>query len=261
MVKLDYFDRISPLGISVRGVGRIHSPYLKDIARIGYKQYQYFLTLLLATPEQCCTEYSKEHGVDNLWEHLSPEQKSALTMFDLLTSSETQIEEFISGLSLYVSGKLEWDENSHAILINKTRQEDGKFLVDGLINRETYQIVRDVCLQFADISTDEIPEEAPKFKTEKDRLFWEKFQKKKKTHSKNSKADPNYELSNMISLLCTFHPSLNYSNIFQLTIGQIRDSFSQLIRQRQFDLGGLNYAVWGGKFDPMQWIESIDTNN
>ena len=61
MVKLDYFDRISPLGISVRGVGRIHSPYLKDIARIGYKQYQYFLTLLLATPEQCCTEYSKEH--------------------------------------------------------------------------------------------------------------------------------------------------------------------------------------------------------
>lgn len=145
--------------------------------------------------------------------------------------------------------------------MNKTLQKDGKVLVDGFINKKTYQIVRDLCLQFADVSVDDVPEETPKFQTEKDRIFYEKFQKKKKTYTKNSKLDPNYELSNMISLLCTFHPSLSYSNIFQLTIGQIRDSFTQLMRQRQFDIGQMNYAVWGGKYDPMQWIERIDKSN
>ncbi len=107
MIKLDYFDKISPLGVLVKDVGRIHSPFLKDIARVGYKQYQYFLTLLLATPEQLYADYSKQYDVENLWDSLTPDQKSSITMFDILTASDLQIDEFIDGLSLYVSGTLE----------------------------------------------------------------------------------------------------------------------------------------------------------
>ena len=62
----------------------------------------------------------------------------------------------------------------------------------------------------------------------------------------------------MISLLCTFHPSLNYSNIFSLTIGQVRDTFSQLLKAKQLSIADMNYSVWGGKYDPSKWVERID---
>ena len=87
------------------------------------------------------------------------------------------------------------------------------------------------------------------------------FQKKKKKFKQTKKADPNFELPNMISLLCTFHPSLNYSNIFELTVGQIRDTFSQLLRAKQLNIAEMNYSVWGGKYDPSKWIERIDKEN
>ena len=176
MRKISYLDHLSPYGVQLKDVGRIHSPFLKDILKIGYTQYQYALTLFLYTPEKYYHD--------------------AATM-----------------------------------------------------------------MQMVDIDESDIPEEAPKFKTEKDRLFYEKFQKKKKKFKQTKKADPNFELPNMISLLCTFHASLNYSNIFELTVGQIRDTFSQLLRAKQLNIAEMNYSVWGGKYDPSKWIERIDKEN
>lgn len=49
MIKLSYIDHISPYGVMVRGVGRIHSPILSDILKMGYYQYQRVLTLFLYT--------------------------------------------------------------------------------------------------------------------------------------------------------------------------------------------------------------------
>lgn len=179
-------------------------------------------------------------------------------MFDILTSNEEVRSELISGLALFVSGDLEWDEKYHAILIDKRIDADGKISIGGFIDTKNYRTVVQIILQLLDISDDDMPEENPKFKSEKDRLFWERFQKKKKEFAKTKKSDPNLELPNMISLLCTFHQSLNYSNICKLTIGQIRDTFSQLMKAKQLNIAEMNYSVWGGKYDPSQWIERID---
>ena len=156
---------------------------------------------------------------------------------------------------------MEWDEQYRAIFINKENSGKKGFSIGGYIDRNNYSTVTNLCLQMVDIDESDIPEEAPKFKTEKDRLFYEKFQKKKKKFKQTKKADPNFELPNMISLLCTFHPSLNYSNIFELTVGQIRDTFSQLLRAKQLNIAEMNYSVWGGKYDPSKWIERIDKEN
>lgn len=146
-------------------------------------------------------------------------------------------------------------------MIDKKYDKKNKMTVGGFINKDNYATVTKVILQLLDISVDDLPEETPKFRTEKDRLFYEKFQKRKKDYSQNKKADPNLELPNMISLLCTFHQSLNYSNICLLTLGQIRDTFSQLTKYKQLNIAEMNYSVWGGKFDPSQWIERIDKEN
>ena len=253
-MKLHYIDHISPYGVMLRGVGRIHSPILSDVLKIGYYQYQRVLTLFLYTPEKYFSDLSTEMHMENPWDKLSNDQKNSITMFGILTGNEEARSELISGLALFVCGDLEWDMTHSAIVIDK--REDGS--VGGFIDVKNYSTVVKVILQMLDISVDDIPEETPKFKTEKDRLFYEKFQAKKKKFAQNKKTDPNFELPNMISLLCTFHPSLNYSNIFDLTIGQVRDTFSQLLKAKQLSIADMNYSVWGGKHDPNQWIERID---
>lgn len=260
MIRLSYIDKISPYGVKLRDVGAIHSPFLKDIMDTGYNQYQRVLTLFLYTPEKYFTDLSTDFGIENPWHQFTNEQKNELSMFDILTSEEQVRTELISGLALFVYGKLEWDDRSQSILIDKEIDGDS-ITVGGYINKANYNTVSKVILQILGISVDDLPEEAPKFKTEKDRLFYEKFQKRKKENEKTKKADPNYELPNMISLICTFHPSLNYSNIFDITIGQLNDTFSQLVKSRQLSIFEMNYAVWGGKYDPSQWIERIDKEN
>ena len=253
MIRLNYIDHISPYGVMVRGVGRIHSPFLEDVLKIGYNQYQRVLTLFLYTPEKYFTDISVETKIENPWNQFTNEQKNEMTMFDILTTNEEARSELISGLALFISGDLEWDEKYHAVLIDKQLDEKGNMSIGGFVDKSNYKTVVQVILQLLDISDDDMPEENPKIKSEKDRLFWERFQKKKKEFAKSKKGDPN-----MISLLCTFHQSLNYSNICRLTIGQIRDTFSQLMKAKQLNIAEMNYSVWGGKYDPSQWIERID---
>lgn len=261
MRKISYLDHLSPYGVQLKNVGRIHSPFLKDILKIGYTQYQYALTLFLYTPEKYYHDAATMMKMPDIWEQMTSEQKANITMFDILTSTDESRAELISALGLFVSGELEWDEQYRAIFINKENSGKKGFSVGGYIDRNNYSTVTKICLQMVDIDESDIPEEAPKFKTEKDRLFYEKFQKKKKKFKQTKKADPNFELPNIISLLCTFHPSLNYSNIFELTVGQIRDTFSQLLRAKQLNIAEMNYSVWGGKYDPSKWIERIDKEN
>lgn len=143
-------------------------------------------------------------------------------------------------------------------MINREVDANGVESVSGYISKDSYKVFVAVCLELSDIAPDEVPEESPKFKTEKDRLFYEDFMKKKAKHKKKNKSDPNFELSNMISVICTYHPSLNYSNIWDLTLAQVRDTFSQLLKARQLSIGEMNYAVWGGKFDPSLWYKRTD---
>ena len=172
MIKLSYIDHISPCGVMVRGVGRIHSPILSDILKMGYYQYQRVLTLFLYTPEKYFTDLSIEFKIDNPWNQFTNEQKNNLTMFGILTSSDEARFELISGLALFVSGDLEWDEEHQAILINKEIDSKGKMSVGGFIDKSNYKVAVQVILQLLDISVDDIPEESPKFRSEKDRLFW-----------------------------------------------------------------------------------------
>ena len=154
-MKLHYIDHISPYGVMLRGVGRIHSPILSDVLKIGYYQYQRVLTLFLYTPEKYFTDLSTEMHMENPWDKLSNDQKNSITMFGILTGNEEARSELISGLALFVCGDLEWDMTHSAIVIDK--REDGS--VGGFIDVKNYSTVVKVILQMLDISVDDIPEE------------------------------------------------------------------------------------------------------
>lgn len=107
MIRLNYIDHISPYGVMLREVGRIHSPILGDILKLGYNQYQRVLTLFLYTPEKYFTDVSTDAKIENPWNQFTNEQKNEMTMFDILTANEEARSELISGLALFIFGNLE----------------------------------------------------------------------------------------------------------------------------------------------------------
>ena len=52
MIKLDYFDCISPLPLELTNVGKIKSPKLIDVAKISYYTYSLYIAYLKMTPEE-----------------------------------------------------------------------------------------------------------------------------------------------------------------------------------------------------------------
>lgn len=245
------FDKNSPYGALVENVGHVHSPFLKDIARVGYPQYQQMLSLFLATPERYFKELQKTEGDVNI----TSEQIKQLQMFDIYTNTKEGRTLLQAALSLFIYGDFSWDEIGKRFLINK-QEQDGKLYVDGFVNRNNYSNVTKFCLLMCNVKEDDIPEENPKFKNEKDRKFYEKFMKIKEKHKSSSKAvDPKFEIQNMIAKICTYHNSLNYTNIYDLTINQLYSTFWELFRQRELAIAEMNYSVWGGKYDRKQWLE------
>ena len=249
---------ISPDGVFVGGVGTIHSPFIRDIFKIGYDSYKYCIGLLLMQPSDYFKMKTLEAGIkQNPYDLLSDDDKKKFTSFSVLTGNKNDRVELMLALSLFISGSISWDEEYHAFLINKTEQE-GKISVDGVVSKDTFSTVCKICLAMIGVKPKERVEDL-KFKNENARKFYERFQAKKEKAEAQKPSDPDFELPNMISVICAYHSSLNYSNIASLTIYQVQDTFSRMIRKKQMDIRDMNYSVWGGKdYDPKKWIERMD---
>ena len=62
----------------------------------------------------------------------------------------------------------------------------------------------------------------------------------------------------MVSALAVQHNSLNLSNIWDLTVYQLYDQFFRQNNKNQLDIHAMNYAGWGGEFDPTSWFRALD---
>ena len=255
-MKVPYYELLNPEGFMVKNVGRVHSPRLSDINERGYMSYQFALSTLLLTPQAMFEDIAKVTGQENPYEALSEEEKATINTFDLLSMSKESQAEMIAALAFFIDAPLEYDEAHHAVLVNKTEVGD-KILIDGSITRDNWAEICDICLQTAYI-------ENLKFKNEAARKFYERFQKKKaeyeKSKRKEHKSNPDLELGNIISALATNHNSLNYTNIYDLTVYQVHDTFNRQNTKRQNEIHDMNYAVWGGENDLGGWYKHMETD-
>lgn len=260
-MKVPYYELLNPEGFMVKNVGRVHSPRLSDINERGYMSYQFALSTLLLTPQEMFEDIAKVTGQKNPYEALSEEEKATINTFDLLSMSKESQAEMIAALAFFIDVPLEYDEAHHAVLVNKTEVDD-KILIDGSITRDNWAEICDICLQTAYI--DQKREENLKFKNEAARKFYERFQKKKaeyeKSKRKGHKSNPDLELGNIISALATNHNSLNYTNIYDLTVYQVHDTFNRQNIKKQNEIHDMNYAVWGGENDLGGWYKHMEAD-
>lgn len=252
MADITYFDKLNPDGVMINGAYRIRSPKLSEIAKAGYDVYQLSLSLLLSDETDLLSAYSNVFGISqdvlrNVVASLDPEN----FVFVLLTLDKSFRENLIRALSFFIEDEIVWDEERRMFLILKDGQPVG--IVDG----KNYEIISDICLQLANINKRK--PKALKFKNEAARKFYERFQAAKEKFNKNAKKDKNYEMANIISVVSTYHNSLNLTNIWELNVFQLYDTFAQLSKKRQIDIHETNYSVWGGENDPEEWIKRINT--
>ena len=67
---------------------------------------------------------------------------------------------------------------------------------------------------------------------------------KVKEHN-NSDDYLNYTLPNVISKICARHPSINYTNVWELTIYELLDNFNSMRAGTIYDIDQTRVSVWG----------------
>ena len=131
-------------------------------------------------------------------------------------------------------------------------------LPTGTIHPNVFQEVCTVIAQFNGIKTDQALSDSkpPKFKNKLAKEMLAKIKKGAAELNQSQKEVQRMELPNIISAVASKHPRLNYTNIYDLTVTQLFDTFNRLCNNTSFDIHSMSIAAWGdkdNKFDYGAW--------
>ena len=252
-MKLKYFDLLSPDPINIQNVGGILSPKLREISSICLNTYQYYLGILMMD----VNTYFHMNEMDEQYNQLSDEEKSNLNIFDLLTSNDNITSLFQTALNFFIKEDVVYSDEYKAFLIQNENN------VIGVISKKIYPQILDIICQRNCIKSNQ-EEDLSKIKSKKALEIMKKLQKGRSEKAKQTKADKNMELGNIISAVANKSQSLNIINIWDLTVYQLWDCFSRLSNNSIYDIQSMSVAAWGNKdnyFDATAWFKRIDTTN
>lgn len=253
-MKLDYFDLISPSPIFVSNIGSIVSPRLGDISKIGKRQYSNYMSLLLID----VSTFLKSVGID-------PEpikDIEQLNVFDLLVENVVYAQQLENMFNFFIAETVEYNQENSIFLVIDDVIEDKKNVI-GFINRDNFGLVTDLICQRIYIKSNRDDEDLSKIKSSKARAIMEKLLKGRKQKEKQSKQNEDMELGNIISAVANKHNSLNFVNIWDLTVYQLWDSFARLSNNNIYDIQSMSVAAYGNKdnhFDVSTWFKRINND-
>lgn len=253
-MKLDYGTQISPSHITL-SIGTIKKPTLKDISELSFDKFGYYEMFIRMTPEIYYTKMCGEKGVE-YWESLSEKKQDSLDMFEIIKTEKALADAYVEVLNFFFVEQVIFDEGYFIILKNDVEYSGAleKDNVKCAFLADTFKEILDILQQICGIA-EEKPEEQ-KFKNDLARKLFEKMLKGKK---KEKKVDKNFMLPNIISALCNRHPSINYTNVWDLTVFQLLDSFNRTQANLFYDIESTRVSVWGDEkktFDASLWYKN-----
>ena len=261
-MRFDYGTQISPFPIPL-SVGMLRKPKLRDIAdpkskpAMSFTKFMFYEFLISMTPKEFFTKAEVEKGQE-FWDSLSEEEKRGLTVYDLIQLNPTLMQNFLEVFNfffeetvLFVDGVFVLVNPDKDYSIDTPQREDIVGVIDSHNFSEILNYIQQVCC----IAQEE--EEIPKFKNKiAERLY---YQIKEGERERNKKADKDLTLPNVISAVTAKHYSLNYTNIWDLTIFQLLDNFGRMREGSIYEIEWTRVAVWGDEkntFDPARWYKN-----
>jgi uncharacterized protein YktA (UPF0223 family) len=253
-MKLDYGTQISPVPIML-SIGSIRKPTLREISEITFDKFMFYETLMKLTPqfyyEKMCGEQEKSK-----WLSLSDKDKSRLELFDIIRGNTQLAELYAEMLDYFFVESIIYKEG-YFIILKPGVEDSGELKAEDIknaISEKTFQEILELLQQICGIYEGAVEEQ--KFKNNLAKALFEKMLKGKK---KEKKVDKNLSLPNIISSVCSKHPSLNYTNIWGLTMFQLIDTFNRIQMNTVYDIESTRVSVWGDEkktFDASLWYKN-----
>jgi len=260
-MKIDQGTLNSPYPIPL-SMGTIKKPTLESIAKppMSFQRFYYYEALTVATPKSIFTESDNEEDI-KLWESFSIQKQVNMKIFDLIYSSKEFQKEYLEMLNFFFVENVAYIENMGFVTLNpnkdyNTEDFERKDII-GVIDRDNFDDVLNYIQQVCCIAPEEPEKVIYKNKTAEklDKLF----QKAEAENKKNSKADNNLTLSNIVSKVAANHNSINYLNIYRLTVPQVLDNFRSLQNIEIYRIERTRVSVWGDEkktFDSALWYKN-----
>lgn len=248
-MKLSYFELLSPEPVQIADIGGILSPTLRDISSLGYRTYQYYLTILLMDLKT----YFQMAGQEEAYESLSDEEKSQISVFDLMTAVPESCELLQDVLNFFVMENVVFSPSHNGFIVQNDMEDVG------IITRDNFASVSDYICQRNSIKSRQV-EDLSKIKNKKALSIMKKIQKGRAERDKQTKADKDMELTNIISAVANKSHSLNILNIWDITVYQLWDCFTRISNNNIYGIHAMSVAAWGDKdnhFDASSWFKSL----
>lgn len=252
---LSYGTQISPHPINLP-IGTLRKPLLKDIAEMTFEKFGFFGLLTRMTPH---TYYEKIVLKGNpIWKEMTQEEKDDSTIYDMICVDKNLCKLYLDMFNYFFYEDVTFQEGIF-LLFRKDVDSDKKADADsivGVISKDTFLPILDLIQQVCCIH--DTKNEVPKFKNSRAKKIYEKLRKAEQ-EQQATKNDINLSIPNIISSVATKHFSLNYTNIWDLTLFQLIDTFSRLQINDVHGINSLRVSVWGDEknvFDASLWYKN-----
>lgn len=256
-MRLEYIDLLSGDSIPIENIGHVRSPKLYEVVKptigIGSYKYALYLNLFVWDKEQFL-KHAKQTTLTGL---KAFDKANKLECFDYMTLLKPVRELLGEAISFFMDEVNVWsDKDRGYITINKNNERIG------LIDRNNFKDLASTILQLNYVKLDK--KATPnKESTKLAQNRWDEVQKflekQQSTKQTKTKEETEYSIANIISKLCCLHNSYNLLNIFDLTIFQLYDQFSQVSYLRVSDMNDRIFSIHGGeKYKPDEWLKPIN---
>lgn len=241
-------------------IGSIKPPTIGDIKKITFAKFQLYEMYLQITPKDFFTN-SKNSEIKQLWESLPDEEKEKMTLFNLILSDASLQNIYIEVFNFFFVEDVSFEDNMFTIYDNG---ELVGAIREGIFT-SIIEVIQQICGVYEKKESDF--REIPLKNTKTAKNIFEKLLKGRKKFKKNKEKEmakkgnaKNWTLPNIYSAVANAHPSLNYSNMNNITVYQLIDSFQRTVVNKKFEMAAHSVSVWGDEkkqFDNSLWYKNI----
>ena len=261
-MRLDYGTQLSPVPITL-SIGTLRKPTLKEISQITFDRFSFYEFFLKLSPETYYTKLRKENDGEAFWDSLTEEEQDKITIYNIIEEDGKIRSTYVEIFNFFFVETVIYQEGFFILLKENTAIDNPDKIkreqVRGAIAKDNFSQVMSLLQQICCIYNEEESLDDMKFKNNLARKLMEKMLKAKKKEQETKKSDLNLTIPNIISSLANKHPSLNYVNIWDLTIFQLLDAFNRTQANSMYDIDSTRVSVWGDEkktFDVSLWYKN-----
>ena len=259
-MRLDYGTQLSPVPITL-SIGTLRKPTLKEISQITFDRFSFYEFFLKLSPETYYTKLRKENDGEAFWDSLTEEERDKITIYNIIEEDDKIRSTYVEIFNFFFVETVIYQEGFFILLKDEVANPEKikREQVRGAIAKDNFSKVMSLLQQICCVYNEEESLDDMKFKNNLARKLMEMMLKAKKKEQETKKSDLNLTIPNIISSLANKHPSLNYVNIWDLTIFQLLDAFNRTQANSMYDIDSTRVSVWGDEkktFDVSLWYKN-----